>query len=84
MREVVPDEVRALKEQPGGDIALGGADLAATFMTHDLIDEYRLYLHPVVLGAGRRLFPDGPSIPLRLVESRAFDNGDVLTRYQRR
>jgi dihydrofolate reductase len=83
VREVVPDEVRAMKARPGGDMALGGADLAATFMEHDLIDEYRLYVHPLVLGSGRRLFPDGPRIPLRLVETRPFGNGVVLTRFQR-
>jgi dihydrofolate reductase len=84
IREVDPDEVRALKNQPGGDMCLGGADLAATFMKHDLIDEYRFYLNPLVLGAGSRLFPDGISIPLQLTETRAFDNGVVLTRYRRR
>src|SRR4051812_7691633 len=83
VRDVVPDEVRALKDQPGGDLALGGADLAASFMKHDLVDEWRLYVHPVVLGAGRRLFPEGITSKLQLIESRAFDNGVVLTRYAR-
>src|SRR6266508_2502180 len=49
VRDVVPDEVLALKAQPGGDLALGGADLAAVFMRHHLVDEYRLYVHPVVI-----------------------------------
>jgi dihydrofolate reductase len=84
LREVDPDEVRALKEQPGGDMALGGADLTASFLAHDLVDEFRLYVHPVVIGAGRRLFHEGRQIPLQLVESRSFDNGVLLTRYQRR
>jgi dihydrofolate reductase len=83
VRQVDPDEVRALKDQPGGDLCLGGADLAASFLAHDLIDEWRLYVVPVVLGAGRRLFPDGVRNPLRLVETRAFDNGVLLTRYAR-
>lgn len=83
VREVDPDEVRALKDQPGGDMGLGGADLAASFLKHDLIDEWRLYVHPVVVGAGRRLFPEGVSIPLRLTETRVFDNGVLLTRYAR-
>ena len=56
MREVVPDEVRELKEQSGGDLMLGGADLAETFLKHDLVDEYRLYLHPAIIGQGKRLF----------------------------
>jgi dihydrofolate reductase len=83
VREVIPDEVRALKDQPGGDLGLGGADLAAAFLEHDLIDEFRLYVHPIVLGRGRRLFPEGRQIPLQLVETRPFDNGVVLTRYAR-
>ena len=83
VREVIPEEVRALKDQPGGDLGLGGADLAASFMEHDLVDEYRLYVHPIVLGQGRRLFPDGRQIPLQLVETRSFDNGVILTRYAR-
>ncbi|MBK5250693.1 MAG: dihydrofolate reductase [Actinomycetales bacterium] len=83
-RHVVVEEILALKAQPGGDMALGGADLAATFMQHDLIDEYRLYVHPIVLGAGRRLFPaaDTP-VALRLAETREFGNGIVLLRYER-
>jgi dihydrofolate reductase len=64
-------------------MVLGGANLAASFLEHDLIDEWRLYVVPVVLGAGRQLFPDGVSIPLRLTETRAFDNGSILTRYAR-
>jgi dihydrofolate reductase len=56
VRDVVPEEIRELKAQPGGDMALGGADLAAAFMRHDLIDEYRLYVHPIVIGRGKPLF----------------------------
>ena len=45
VHDVVPAEVLALKAQPGGDLVVGGADLAAEFARHDLIDEYRLYVH---------------------------------------
>jgi dihydrofolate reductase len=84
VRDVVVDEVMALKAQPGGDLTLGGADLAATFMRHDLIDEYRLYVHPVVIGRGKPLFPTSDArTDLRLAETRAFGNGVVLLRYQR-
>jgi dihydrofolate reductase len=84
VREVVPDEVRQLKEQPGGDLALGGADLAATFLKHDLVDEYRLYLHPVIIGQGKPLFPPLESrIHVQLAETRVFGNGVVLLRYVR-
>ena len=63
---------------------LGGADLAAAFMRHDLIDEYRLYVHPIIIGKGKPLFePSDAKIDLRLVESRTFGNGVVLLRYQR-
>ena len=83
VREVDPAAVRALQEQPGLALGVGGADLMTSFAKHDLIDEWRLYVTPVILGAGRRLFPDGVTIPLRLTESRTFDNGVILTRYAR-
>jgi len=84
LRDVVVEEVMALKAQPGGDLALGGADLAAAFMRHDLIDEYRLYVHPVVIGRGKPLFPASDArTRLRLAETRTFGNGVVLLRYQR-
>jgi dihydrofolate reductase len=84
VRDVVVEEIEALKAQPGGDLALGGADLAATFVRHNLIDEYRLYVHPVLIGQGKRLFPATDSTTaLRLVETRSFGNGVVLLRYDR-
>jgi dihydrofolate reductase len=84
VREVVPDEVRALAERVGGDLVVGGADLAATFLEHDLIDEIRLYVHPVVLGEGRPLFRRGTAPrALRLAGTRSFGNGVVLLGYQR-
>ncbi|MEV4947776.1 dihydrofolate reductase family protein [Streptomyces sp. NPDC053755] len=84
VRSVDPDEVRALKEEPGGDLALGGADLAAAFAEHDLIDGYHLCVHPVLLGRGKPLFP-GTDTPtsLRLVGTRTFGTGVVLLRYER-
>lgn len=86
VREVVPEEVNALKAQPGGDLVVGGADLAATFMRYGLVDEYRIYVHPVILGRGKPFFPrtdTGGSTSLRLVESHTFGNGVVLLRYLR-
>ncbi len=84
VRDVVVNEVLELKAQPGGDLVLGGADLAAAFMRYDLIDEYRLYIHPIVIGQGKPLFPASEArINLRLVETRAFGNGVVLLRYER-
>lgn len=82
VREVVPEEVLALKEQPGGDLALGGAELADTFRRLGLIDEYWLYVHPVLIGRGRPLFKAADSMAqLRLLETRAFGNGVALLRY---
>ncbi|WBB70286.1 dihydrofolate reductase family protein [Micromonospora sp. WMMD812] len=84
VHEVEPDEVRRLKAEPGGDLALGGGDLLATFARHDLVDEYRTYVHPVLIGHGRPLFPSRDArTDLRLVEGRVFGNGVVLLRHQR-
>jgi dihydrofolate reductase len=82
VRDVVPEEVRELKALPGGDMVVGGPDLAAAFRRHDLIDEYRLYVHPVLIGRGRPLFgPWETRTDLQLVETRSFGTGVVLLRY---
>ena len=80
--EVDPDEISALKQQAGGDMTLGGVDLVETFRRLGLVDEYRLYVNPIVVGRGRRLFEtaDEPT-NLDLVEDRRFSNGVVLLRY---
>jgi dihydrofolate reductase len=84
VREVVPAEIAALKAQPGGDMALGGAELVRTFRALDLVDSYRLYVNPVLLGRGHRLFADADSrTPLRPAGTRTFGNGVVLLRYDR-
>ena len=83
--DVVPAEVLALKSQPGGDLVLGGADLGAEFARHDLIDEYRLYVHPIVIGRGTPMLrPSNAKVPLRLIETHNFGNGVVMLRYERR
>lgn len=83
--EVDPDEIRALKEQPGGEMVLGGPDLTETFRRFDLVDEYRLFVVPVLLGRGRRLFgPADAPTDLQLVETHRFDNGVVMLRHARR
>jgi dihydrofolate reductase len=84
VRDVVPEKVARLKAQPGGDLALSGADLAAEFMRLGLIDEYRIYVHPIVIGAGKPLFPrSGPRVNLRLMETRTFGNGVLLLHYRK-
>lgn len=77
-------EVAKLKEVVEGDLALGGATLAATFMKLGLIDEYRLFVRPVVLGGGKPFFAalDHP-LAVKLVETRTFPGGVVLLRYER-
>ncbi len=82
VRDVVPEEVRALQAQPGGEMVVGGPVLAESFRRHDLIDEYRIFVTPVLLGHGRRLFEEGPPADLRLVETRVFGNGVVMLRYE--
>jgi dihydrofolate reductase len=83
IREDVAGEISRLKQQPGQDILVAGSGvLVQTLMQHDLVDEYRLLVYPVVLGSGKRLFRDGSKAALRLVETRAFGSGVVLLRYQ--
>jgi dihydrofolate reductase len=85
VHDVVPADVLALKAQPGADLVLGGADLAAEFARHDLIDEYRLYVHPIVIGNGTPMLrPSEAKVPLTLIETRTFGNGVVMLRYERR
>jgi dihydrofolate reductase len=80
----VAKEVAKLKEQPGKDLAVGGAGLAATCMNLDLIDEYRLFVSPVVLGGGTPYFAAlDRRIELELVETRTFGSRVVYARYQR-
>jgi dihydrofolate reductase len=75
------DEVRALKQRVAGDILVAGsAQLVHLLTAHDLVDEYRLMVFPVVLGAGKRLFADGAArTPLRLVETRQTGEVAILT-----
>jgi dihydrofolate reductase len=76
-------EVRALKEGPGADIVVTGSiTLCHTLIEAGLVDEYRLFVHPVVQGRGRRLFPDGFEVPrLRLLDSKAFRSGVTFSSY---
>ncbi|GAA3723237.1 dihydrofolate reductase family protein [Streptomyces tremellae] len=78
--EAVAADVRARRARGGGDLALGGADLAGTFLRHGLVDGFRIYAHPVLVGGGTRLFPEAGAdraAGLRLVETRAFGDGAV-------
>jgi dihydrofolate reductase len=79
----VPEELSKLKARKGGDIFLfGSADLAATLIAHDLIDEYRLGINPVILGAGTPLFKGGHSkLNLTPLQSMTLKSGVVILHY---
>lgn len=83
VRENILDEVEAIKAKPGKDIWLyGGASLITTFMNLDLIDEYRLSVHPVVLGEGKPMFKDiKQRVNLKLANTKAFSSGVVQLIY---
>ena len=72
-----------MKQQQGLDIVVTGSiTLCHTLINAGLVDEYRLFVYPVVQGRGRRLFPDGYELPrLRLIETRSFRNGVAYFRY---
>jgi dihydrofolate reductase len=76
--------VARLKEQPGKDIViLGSGELVQSLMRRNLVDEYVLLIHPLVLGSGRRLFTDGGSFAaLRLVGTRTTTTGVVIATYR--
>jgi dihydrofolate reductase len=80
----VAEAVANLKEQPGKDLAvLGSGELVQTLMQHNLVDEYVLLIHPLVLGSGRRLFADGGAFAaLRLVDTKTTTTGVVIATYQ--
>lgn len=80
-REVDPDEIIKLKKQPGKDMAVGGAGLASTFIKHGLVDEFRLYIHPVIVGGGKPMFPVNEKVNLKLVETRTFSGDVVMLKY---
>jgi dihydrofolate reductase len=83
-REVDPAEIRALQAEPGGDMVIGGAELVDTFRRLDLIDEYRIFVHPVLAGAGTPYFRQADVLSsLELLGTRTFGNGVVLLRYGR-
>jgi dihydrofolate reductase len=79
------EAVARLKQQPGKDIVvLGSGELVQSLRRRDLVDEYVLLIHPLVLGSGRRLFPDGSAFAaLRLLDTKTTTTGVVIATYQR-
>ena len=80
----VAEAVARLREVPGKDLViLGSGELIRSLMRHNLIDEYILMIHPLVLGSGSHLFTDGgPFAALRLVSSRTTSTGVIIAIYQ--
>ena len=80
----IAEEIERLRAEPGeGEIAIGGAMLAAQVAALGLIDEYRVMVHPVLVGGGISYFPQGERrVDLELVETRTFDSGVVYVRYR--
>lgn len=75
--------VGKLKKEPGKDmVVLGSGVLVESLMRSNLVDEYVLLIHPLVLGSGRRLFNDGDATPLRLVDSKTTTKGVVIATYR--
>jgi dihydrofolate reductase len=79
----VVEEVAKLKQQPGQDILVAGSrTLVQTLMAHDLVDEYRLMVFPIVLGSGKRLFGDSDAASvLRLADAKPLDSGTLILTY---
>jgi dihydrofolate reductase len=85
VRDGTAEEVARLKEEPGKDLAVGGAGLAAGLMELGLIDEFRPFVIPVVLGGGTPFFPAlDEKVELELVDTRKFGGGVVYLRYRRK
>jgi dihydrofolate reductase len=84
IRDDVVESVRALKQQPGGTILMdGSSELLHTLLEHDLVDELHLLVYPVVLGSGKRLFPNGVRQGFKLRSSRSYPSGVVGLHYTR-
>ena len=83
IRSNVVEEVRNLKEQPGKNIMSDGSSvLIHTLIENDLVDGFALHVYPLVLGSGKKLFPDGKRVNLRLLSSEALPTGVVYQQFE--
>ena len=83
IKDNIVAEIAKLKQQDGRDIVVhGSTTLVQTLMQHDLVDRYRLLVYPVVVGKGKRLFEEGTTATLKLLESQAFSSGVVALVYE--
>jgi len=84
IRDNVVEAVRQLKQQPGKNILVDGSSvLTQALAQNDLVDEYSLHVYPLVLGGGKRLYPEGKRLDLTLVEAAPLPTGVVFMRYRR-
>jgi dihydrofolate reductase len=84
IRDNVVETIRQLKQQPGRNILVDGSSvLAPVLAQNDLVDEYCLHVYPLVLGSGKRLYPQGKRLNLTLVEASPLPTGVVYMRYRR-
>ncbi|WP_345448522.1 dihydrofolate reductase family protein [Arthrobacter gyeryongensis] len=83
-REFDAGAIRALKESAALDMSIGGTVLAAQAIKAGLVDEFCLFLTPVVVGGGKQFLPDGVGLTLELLDERRFGNGVVYLRYAKR
>jgi dihydrofolate reductase len=83
-RDFNPEAVRQMKASLGRDITVGGPDLAAQAIKAGLVDECHLFVAPIVVGGGKRFFPDNVRLKLELLDERRFGNGMVHLRYRTR
>jgi dihydrofolate reductase len=81
-RDFDPDEVRQMKAQPGGDMSVGGPELAAYALKAQLIDELQLFIVPIVVGGGTPWLPHNVRLKLELIDERRFRNGTAYLRYR--
>ena len=83
IKDDIVEAITNLKQQEGQDIVVhGSATLVQTLMQHDLVDRYRLLVYPLVLGKGKRLFQEGNTATLKLLESQSFSSGVVALVYE--
>ena len=84
IRDNVVETIRQIKQQPGKNILVDGSSvLTRVLAQNDLVDEYSLHVYPLVLGGGKRLYPEGKRLDLTLVEASPLPTGVVFMRYRR-
>ena len=81
-RSFDPETIKLMKTRSPSDLSVGGSELAALAIKAGLVDEYRLFLYPILVGGGKRALPDGAEAGLELTDERRFRSGVVFLRYR--